>query len=773
MNIDNFCNLGAALQNKQVEVGKQPQIFFYRSNEDSIYEMLSDGYFNALNLRVAKDDLILLYSPNNEQKVFARVVSNNGGIVKIREMTEDDFQHVEMPVPSIEYLNKIIQYIGETTTEAPIYVNGFFYKCVENSGVYSWENIIVQDSYLKSETYNQTEIDNKLSEKANVHDATLTGTTTINSADIASTDTDTLTVNTSATINDATLTGSTSTGSISATGDLSVSGSTSTGSLTVSTSATVPEPTSDSNPATKQYVDNAIATSKAGYHPYLLYHEWDDKIRTDMSWLRADTFSWQNGTTYQEAMKHLLKDILMDRFYLIATRTSTVKWYRSPEEDTETRYAWGQNSYTTLYTDKEFPENGDNVYYDNGTIADTVTSLGTSSSSYITTTDDGDKKFYRASDLDETGYYAWTYDTLETYFTTSDSPIATDDAYKKVGGVFTVSSSIDTVELPPTAQTETIEGITITYYVGADTHKIVLSDQESTVLDIYNACGTAWYYILDTVNQRFKLPRKNPTRENLITLMRAKGNGNALGLTNGTVDGGWITHASNNNIQYSMGITGGTYGNPIVAAGTVVNNNFNSMRTDTQAIGVSKDPIKSGIVIDPNDSDTVFAGSKYLYFYVGNFTQTAIENTAGLNAELFNDKADRNLNNVDNNIDFIIDSQEPTAENNYTGYELYRSGKVYQYGYWNYYNSISAGSTVNTTINLPIKMQFDSNKPVNYYSFVACQYSNTNKDMGEEIRIHSLGATSFEIHVLNRNGGTASGVGVGFSWFVYGKADLT
>ena len=70
-------------------------------------------------------------------------------------------------------------------------------------------------------------------------------------------------------------------------------------------------------------------------------------------------------------------------------------------------------------------------------------------------------------------------------------------------------------------------------------------------------------------------------------------------------------------------------------------------------------------------------------------------------------------------------------------------------------------------------MQFDSNKPVNYYSFVACQYSNTNKDMGEEIRIHSLGATSFGITVLNRNSGTVSGVGVGFSWFVYGKADLT
>ena len=38
----------------------------------------------------------------------------------------------------------------------------------------------------------------------------------------------------------------------------------------------------------------------------------------------------------------------------------------------------------------------------------------------------------------------------------------------------------------------------------------------------------------------------------------------------------------------------------------------------------------------------------YLYFYVGQFTQTATEQTAGLNAELFNGKVDLNLNNIDN-----------------------------------------------------------------------------------------------------------------------------
>ena len=42
------------------------------------------------------------------------------------------------------------------------YKNGYFYKCVSDGqtpATYSWENIVVQNSYLKSETYSKTEVD--------------------------------------------------------------------------------------------------------------------------------------------------------------------------------------------------------------------------------------------------------------------------------------------------------------------------------------------------------------------------------------------------------------------------------------------------------------------------------------------------------------------------------------------------------------------------------------------------------------------------------------
>lgn len=56
-----------------------------------------------------------------------------------------------------------------------------------------------------------------------------------------------------------------------------------------------------------------------------------------------------------------------------------------------------------------------------------------------------------------------------------------------------------------TSQTETVGSYTISYKLAPDGHKI--TTDESTVANIYNETGEAWYYVLDTTNQRFKLPR--------------------------------------------------------------------------------------------------------------------------------------------------------------------------------------------------------------------------------------------------------------------------
>lgn len=58
-----------------------------------------------------------------------------------------------------------------------------------------------------------------------------------------------------------------------------------------------------------------------------------------------------------------------------------------------------------------------------------------------------------------------------------------------------------------TQKSATIGSYTITYYEATDGHCIVLPADETTLDNIYNESGIAWFYILDTTNQRFKLPR--------------------------------------------------------------------------------------------------------------------------------------------------------------------------------------------------------------------------------------------------------------------------
>lgn len=57
--------------------------------------------------------------------------------------------------------------------------------------------------------------------------------------------------------------------------------------------------------------------------------------------------------------------------------------------------------------------------------------------------------------------------------------------------------------------TDTINDITITYYRTPKGYKIVLPDMADNLVQLYENTGTAWYYILDIDNTRFKLPRNS------------------------------------------------------------------------------------------------------------------------------------------------------------------------------------------------------------------------------------------------------------------------
>jgi len=179
-----------------------------------------------------------------------------------------------------------------------------------------------------------------------------------------------------------------------------------------------------------------------------------------------------------------------------------------------------------------------------------------------------------------------------------------------------------------TSQSETIGTYTITYKLASDGHKI--TTDETNVANIYNESGVAWYYILDTTNQRFKLPR---TKYGFVGLRDTVGKYVPESLPNliGQTNGAFNTDGSPSGVFSFVGTGSVTFGS---GSTTYKNRSIRYNASDYSSTYQDNAPVQQR------------ATQMYLYFYVGNFTQTATEQTAGLNSELFNGKLDIDLGNL-------------------------------------------------------------------------------------------------------------------------------
>lgn len=231
--------------------------------------------------------------------------------------------------------------------------------------------------------------------------------------------------------------------------------------------------------------------------------------------------------------------------------------------------------------------------------------------------------------IETVSVYAWEYRGF-TVYTKSATPLAGDKIYNADGTL----SIFDTVEydsdgstiydgyntwdrnssadttitiINATQQTETIAGVTITYYPSADGHKIVLADQETNANSIYTATGVAWYYILDTVNERFKLPRSKHEHYGNRPVI---GNGMALGITDGSHNMG-LGQSAYSGIDYNrLYANSSHYGQNVSSSGSI-----NTGGNYAGILGIATDETKSGVISTPVEDTVQY---KYLYFYVGN-----------------------------------------------------------------------------------------------------------------------------------------------------------
>lgn len=184
----------------------------------------------------------------------------------------------------------------------------------------------------------------------------------------------------------------------------------------------------------------------------------------------------------------------------------------------------------------------------------------------------------------------------------------------------------------------------VTYKLSPNGFKIANADQHDNVRLAYEDGGSAWFYLLDTENERFKLPRENAelvttyprTAPVTVSDLNIYGNGMTLGLTDGTGTTGLFGQAGNGILgNYTL-----LYGEPVGSTHAGANYNPN------KSMGVTTDPTKSGITGDgtgtanlptPTTERVDTDAKKYLYFYVGEYEREQTEINIGAMTELTND----------------------------------------------------------------------------------------------------------------------------------------
>lgn len=85
------------------------------------------------------------------------------------------------------------------------------------------------------------------------------------------------------------------------------------------------------------------------YLPNLLEFKWSDHVLNNVSWLRADTFSWQSGELYEAAYNHLVDDISGKSLQSETISGTTIQFYLA-DDGHKICPAAQENNVATVFT---------------------------------------------------------------------------------------------------------------------------------------------------------------------------------------------------------------------------------------------------------------------------------------------------------------------------------------------------------------------------------------------------------------------------------------
>ena len=279
------------------------------------------------------------------------------------------------------------------------------------------------------------------------------------------------------------------------------------------------------------------------------------------------------------------------------------------------------------------------------------------------------------------------------------------------------------------ASTTKTEG-SITFKRTPKGYKIALADQENAILNKYNSDGIAWYYILDTTNTRFKLPR---TKFGFGGLRTNVGDDIEAGLPN--ITGTWAGAPKTYVSQFGTG----------AFQNIEVSGSYGYDTGGGQGSGFNFDASRSSLIYGNSDTVQPPATQMYLYFYVGEFARNSVQQTAGLNSELFNGKADVDTPSIQ--APYIKD----TYENGTSGYRIWSDGYCEQ---WGKHGAIGQDSTLVITLLKPYK-------DTNYMIFEMPYFTNNTDNIRAGCGYNNKTTSSFTLlqDTFDDNGG---------NWFTCG-----
>lgn len=433
----------------------------------------------------------------------------------------------------------------------------------------------------------------------------------------------------------------------------------------------------------------------------LLLHQYTDHKLNDISWLRSDTFSWQSGDVYKTVYDKLVSEYNNENSITkyahtgiystnkIMTSNNTDGWVSQGSNEagaswlafngdwTTSEQCWwtGENVGLPQWIQLKRP---DKKFIKSIIVKNEVASPVSPYAGQIYGSNDGTnwtyiKDFQREMSNNATGYQ--TYELVDS---------AEPFMYCRLQ--ITSSSSGNSVSIQE-IQIEYEDYIE--YKETPDGLRIANQSQESVINNSYNLTKDTWFYILDITNNRFKLPRKKQRK-----LIDEYHQGDQYYKI---YSDGWCEQGS---LVWQLPEAEARYWflKPFIARPNVqFTRQWNSNNRDAYN-NVNQDDVTtwtwnnygfntwgswagSGIrwvaygYVDISSYNTL--ETEYLYFYVGNYTKAAIEQTAGINSEVLNGKMDNDLANLPSNIDYVV---EQWADNN-NWYRVYKSGWCEQGGY--------------------------------------------------------------------------------------------